>query len=111
MDRQGQEWPKIIRIAVFAYNTKANTLTEVTPFETWMGCQARLPINMVLPTPGYHYENKQEYIIEMLGPFHIMYYYIRKKNDQTIHNTITVGRSVQFLHGLCGEEQQLLMAA
>ena len=39
---------------------------------------------MVLPTPGYHYENKQEYINETLGCFHIMYHYIRRKNDQAI---------------------------
>ena len=52
MDRQDREWPKIIRVAVFAYNTKANSSTEVTPFEAWMGRRAKLPIDMVLPTPG-----------------------------------------------------------
>ena len=84
MDGQDHEWPKIIRIAVFAYNTKANSSTGVTPFEAWMGHRAKLPINMALPTPGYHYENKHEYINETLGHFQIMYCYIRKKNDQTI---------------------------
>ena len=89
MDRQDREWPKIIRVAVFAYNTKANSSTGVTPFEAWMGRRAKLPIDMVLPTPGYRYENEQEYINETLNRFHIMYRYIRKKNEQTIQRNAT----------------------
>ena len=53
MDRQDHQWLTIIRVAVFAYNTKANASTGVTPFEMWMGHRARLTIDMVLPTPGY----------------------------------------------------------
>ena len=67
MDRQDHEWPKIIRVAIFAYNTKANSSKGVTAFKAWMSHPAKLPINMVLPTPGYHYENEQEYINETLS--------------------------------------------
>ena len=39
MDRKDYEWPKIIRIAVFAYNTKVNSSTGVTPFKAWMAVE------------------------------------------------------------------------
>ncbi len=79
MDRHNDRWDQIIHLATFAYNTKASAATGVTPFEAWMGRKARLPIDLVLPTPGYRFTNEVEFISETMARFHLMYKYIRKR--------------------------------
>ena len=55
-----------------------------------MGRRGHLPIYMVLPMSGYCYENEQEYVNEILQCLHVMYRYIRKKNNQTIQQNATL---------------------
>ena len=85
----------------FAYNTKANATTAITPFEAWMGRRARLPIDMVIPTPGYRFETENEYITETLTRFHAMYRYIRKRSDGVIQRNATqyTGATVKYQIG------------
>jgi len=54
-----------------------------------MGRKARLPIDLVLPTPGYRFTNEVEFISETMAQFHLMYKYIRKKEDGGIQRTAT----------------------
>ena len=58
MVHHDNQWEKIIHVAVFAHNTKATI--GVMPFETWMGRRARLPIDLVIPTPGYRFETENK---------------------------------------------------
>ena len=39
-------------MACFAYNTKVNQTTGVSPFEAWMGRKAKMPIDLIIPHPG-----------------------------------------------------------
>ena len=57
------------------------------------------------------YQLYQLYQLYQIWNYVISLHRIARKNNQTIHTTITVGRSVQLLHSLCGEERQLPMAA
>ena len=85
MDRNDPKWERVIKMAVLAYNTKASSATGITPYEAWMGRRARLPIDLVLPVPGYQYENEHEYITDTLRRFHLIYRYVRAKSEASIH--------------------------
>ena len=57
------------------------------------------------------YQLYQLYQLYQIWNYVISLHRIPRKNNQTIHTTITVGKSVQLLHSLCGEERQFPMAA
>ena len=62
LNREERSWHRYINIATFAYNTKVNETTGVTPFEALIGRPAKLPIDLILPTPEKKYETQTEYI-------------------------------------------------
>ena len=64
MSREDTGWERFVATAVFAYNTKTNATTGVTPFEAFIGRPARLPIDLVVPTPDRKYATEDSYIQE-----------------------------------------------
>ena len=70
-------------MATFAYNTKVNATTGLTPFEAFIGRPARLPIDLVVPTPDRQYPDADGYIQETLIRFEEMYRFMRKHTEAT----------------------------
>ena len=69
LNRDDRSWHRYTDIAAFAYNTKVNETTGVTPFEAFIGRPARLPIDLILPTPERKYETQAEYIKDTMVHF------------------------------------------
>ena len=70
-------------MATFAYNTKVNATHGLTPFEAWMGRAAKLPIDLVVPTPDRQYPDADAYIQETLIRFEEMFRFMRKHTEAT----------------------------
>ena len=52
LERDDKERVKYLLAMVMAYNTKVNSSTGVTPFFATFGREARLPVDLILLTPG-----------------------------------------------------------
>ena len=81
--REDAGWARFLPMATFAFNTKVNTTTGMTPFEAWMGRPAKLPIDLVIPTPDNKWANAEAYIQETLVRFQEMYAFMRKHTEAT----------------------------
>ena len=81
--REDAGWARFLPMATFAFNTKVNTTTGMTPFEAWMGRPAKLPIDLVIPTPDTKWANAEAYIQETLVRFQEMYAFMRKHTEAT----------------------------
>ena len=51
MDRDDPGWERYLPMSCLAYNSKCHSATGQTPFLIWMGREARLPIDIIVPTP------------------------------------------------------------
>ena len=80
MEIYEKSWQHYIDTAAFAYNTKINEATLMTTFEAFIGRPAKLPINLIMPTPEKRYKNEAEYIQDTMLRFEQVYKYI---HDQT----------------------------
>ena len=104
MDRGDRDWEAYIPMCCFAYNTKINSTTGVTPFEAWMGRPAKLPIDLVIPTPQRVYGDENEFIKETERRFHTMYTYMRNNSEAGFRRNAKLysGNPDQFQEGdLC----------
>ena len=81
--REDAGWSRFLPMATFAYNTKVNASTGVTPFEVWMGRAAKLPIDLVVPTPDRQWPDPDAYIQETLVRFEEMFKFLRKHTEAT----------------------------
>ena len=81
LDRDDRSWHRFTDIAAFAYNTKVNEAMGVTPFEDFVGRPARLPIDLILPTPERKYETQMEYIQDTMVRFEKMYEWIHEGTE------------------------------
>ena len=81
--REDAGWSRFLPMATFAYNTKVNATTGLTPFEAFIGRPARLPIDLVVPTPDRQYPDADGYIQETLIRFEEMYRFMRKHTEAT----------------------------
>ena len=81
--REDAGWARFLPMATFAFNTKVNSTTGMTPFEAWMGRPAKLPIDLVIPTPDHKWANVDAYIQETLVRFQEMYAFMRKHTEAT----------------------------
>ena len=81
--REDAGWARFLPMATFAFNTKVNATTGMTPFEAWMGRPAKLPIDLVIPTPDTKWANADAYIQETLVRFQEMYAFMRKHTEAT----------------------------
>ena len=104
MDREDRDWESYIPMCCFAYNTKINSTTGITPFEAWMGRPAKLPIDLVIPTPQRVYGDENEFIKETERRFHTMYTYMRNNSEAGFRRNAKLysGNPDQFREGdLC----------
>ena len=90
MERDDKEWSKYIPAMVMAYNTKVNTSTGVTPYFATFGREARLPVDLVLPTPGEQEKTVNSHVDETLKRFNRIYAYMRQNNEATIRRNAKV---------------------
>ena len=67
-----------------AYNTKVNSSTGVTPYFATFGREARLPVDLVLPTPGEESRTMNSHVEEVLRRFNRIYAFMRQNNEATI---------------------------
>ena len=73
MERDDKSWQQYINIAAFAYNTKINKASQLTPFEAFIGRPKKLPIDLILPTPERRYKNEAAYVKDTMLQFEQMY--------------------------------------
>ena len=81
MDRDDPSWERYLPMATLAYNSKCHSATGQTPFLVWMGREARLPIDIIVPTPHQRYETVEEHVQDVLRRFHLMFSKIKEKNE------------------------------
>ena len=76
-----KNWTLFLGMAAFAYNTKINDTTNLSPFEVFIGRPARLPINLVLPVPQQTYQNEAACVADTMNRFTRIYILVRKWNN------------------------------
>ena len=59
MERDSIEWEKYLGAATLCFNTKISQSTGMMPFKAMMGREARLPVDLILPTPRPSYETPE----------------------------------------------------
>ena len=101
MQREEKSWDRYISTACFAYNTKVNETSGVTPFEAWMGRPAKLPIDLVLPTPQKRYDNESAYIEDTMRRFEVMFGWIKRNSEARFRRNAKgyTGNPTQFQVG------------
>ena len=90
MERDDKEWSKYLPAMVMAYNTKVNVSTGVTPFFATFGREARLPVDLILPTPGEEEKTLNSHVEETLKRFNKIYAYMRKQNEAIIRRNAKI---------------------
>ena len=83
MSREDKMWERFIPMACFAYNTKINATTGLSPFEAWMGRKAKMPIDLVVPVPDKIYRNQDDYVQDVTRRFNLMFHHIKKNTETT----------------------------
>ena len=81
LDRDDPGWERVLPMATLAYNSKCHSSTGQTPFLVWMGREARLPIDIIVPTPQQQYETVEQHTEDVLRRFHAMYRQIQESNE------------------------------
>jgi dUTPase len=81
MERDEKSWDKYLPAACFAYNTKVHETTAITPFEAFFGRAARLPIDLVIPTPDRVYPSQSAFVDETLRRFELIYAHLQKNSQ------------------------------
>ena len=81
MEREERSWQRYIETTAFAYNTKINEATQLTPFKALIGRPVKLPINLILPTPQKRYENEVAYIQDTMLRFKRRYKHMCKHRE------------------------------
>ena len=81
MDRDDPGWERYLPMACMAYNSKVHSSTGQTPFLAWMGREARLPIDLVIPTPNQRFETVEEHVQDVLMRFQKMYQSMKEQNE------------------------------
>ena len=87
LEREDREWSKYVPAMVMAYNTKVNSATGVTPFFATFGREARLPVDLVLPTPDEDERTINDHVAVTLKRFNRIYAYMRANNERTSRAT------------------------
>ena len=90
LDREDKEWSRYLPAMVMAYNTKVNSSTGVTPYFATFGREARLPVDLILPTPGDEPTTLNGHVEETLKRFNRIYAFIRQNNEAVIRRNAKV---------------------
>ena len=71
----------MLPMATLAYNSKCHSSTGQTPFLAWMGREARLPIDVIVPVPHQQYETVEQHTEDVLRRFQAMYSQMKETNE------------------------------
>ena len=81
MDRDDPGWERYLPMSCLAYNSKCHSATGQTPFLVWMGREARLPLDIIVPTPHQQYETVEQHTEDVLRRFQLMYSQVKEHNE------------------------------
>ena len=81
MDRDDPGWERYLPMSCLAYNSKCHSATGQTPFLVWMGREARLPLDIIVPTPHQQYETVEQHTEDVLRRFQAMYSQVKENNE------------------------------
>ena len=90
MDRDDKEWSRYLPAMVMAYNTKVNASTGMTPYYATFGREARLPVDLILPTPGEEPQTLNDHVAQTVKRFNRIYAFMRQNNEATIRRNAKV---------------------
>jgi deoxyuridine 5'-triphosphate nucleotidohydrolase len=98
MSREDRSWERFVPMACFAYNTKINATTGISPFEAWMGRKAKMPIDLVVPLPDKIYRNQDDYVQEVVRRFNAMFHRIKTNTETTFARNarLYVGSAAEY---------------
>ena len=83
MNREDKSWERFVSTACFAYNTKVQTTTNLTPFEMFLGRKPKMPIDLIIPLPDQEYANEDDFVREVQLRFNSMYKHMQKFQNAT----------------------------
>ena len=83
MNREDKSWERFVSTACFAYNTKVQATTNLTPFEMFLGRKPKMPIDLIIPLPDQEYANEDDFVREVQLRFNSMYKHMQKFQNAT----------------------------
>ena len=78
------QWPKWISAISFAYNTKVNAVTGMTPFEALFGRHPRIPLDIILENPADKYRGVSEFVSDIISKSKRIYQFMLKNGTGVI---------------------------
>ena len=95
------QWPRWISAIFFAYNTKVNSVTGVTPFEAMFGRQARIPLDLIMENPADKYRGVSEFVSDVVSKSRQVYKYMLKNGTGVIKRNANLysGRERKWIPG------------
>ena len=90
MNIQDKSGERFVSTTCFAYNTKVQTTTNLTPFEMFLGRKLKMPIDLIIPLPDQEYANEDDFIREVQLRFNSMYKHMQKFQNATYRRNAQV---------------------
>ena len=84
MDREDSDWSRYIPAVCLAHNTRVHSSTGLTPHHVFTGREAKLPVDLVIPSPESGDQTLNQHVQSMLLNIRRMYEYVRKNQDAVI---------------------------
>ena len=84
LDREDKQWDTKLSALMLTYNTKVNETTGVTPFLAFLGREAKMPIDLVLPSPDPEYSDTSSGVTDMMNRYHRIYSFVAKRQAAVI---------------------------
>ena len=84
MEREDPEWDRYVKAAVLAHNTKVHDSTGLTPFFIHFGREAKLPVDLVIPSPNEQSTNIPDFVNSTQRNYKTVYDFVRKRQQATI---------------------------
>ena len=78
LGKDENQWPKWISAISFAYNTKVNAVTGVTPYEALFNRHPRIPLDIILENPADKYRGVSEFVSDVISKSKQIYEYMMK---------------------------------
>ena len=84
LERFDMNWDKALGAMTMAYNTKVHSSTGLTPFFMTFNREAKLPVDLIIPSPESQDRSVHDYVAATTRTFHLIYNFMRKKQNATI---------------------------
>ena len=102
LERDDLQWDKVLPALTLAFNTKVHCSTGLTPFFMTFGREAKLPLDLIIPSPETNNTNLHDFTSSLLRRFRLMYEYVRKRQKAVIRRNakLYTGGVYQFNPGM-----------